>query len=330
MKNPFPSFLVVLVLTCALSGCGQSIWKTAGPRVGPLRDDREKLSYAIGLSIGEEWKKGKRDVDPQAAVRGMDDGFAGNVSGDGAKELTRQLALVQQASQAAHNGNALPGATLPPRDRVSYAMGVNLGMAWRSLHMDIDPGSVDRGLNDFLSGGALQISPDDAKTVVADYGQKFAAQQAEARRQLGEKNKAEAAAFLAGNKTKPGVVELPTGLQYKVLASGSGDSPDYYGWAYVRYRGTLLDGTEVENSSRYGDPFAVSPRTVNEGMSEALQMMKPGAKWEIYVPARLAYGEEGGVGVGPNAALIYQLELISVLPGIPQLTAAQAKEMNKD
>ncbi|MEJ0000820.1 MAG: FKBP-type peptidyl-prolyl cis-trans isomerase N-terminal domain-containing protein [Verrucomicrobiota bacterium] len=155
----------------------------------------------------------------------------------------------------------------PTRLEVSYAVGVNLGSAWKTMHMDVDPGSVARGIDDFASGQKLQMTMDEAKKRITDFGEQFMVQQARSRREAGEKNRQEGQAFLDQNKTKPGVVTLPSGLQYKVLAAGSGASPEPDAWVSVKFQGTLINGKVVDDSSRYGNPCTLCLHSILPGWS---------------------------------------------------------------
>ncbi|HEY0257889.1 MAG TPA: FKBP-type peptidyl-prolyl cis-trans isomerase N-terminal domain-containing protein, partial [Candidatus Methylacidiphilales bacterium] len=233
----------------------------------------------------------------------------------------------QMQTQAASDK---PAANDQLRNRVSYAMGVNLGEAWKMMRMDVDTGCIARGINNFLQGNEQVMTLDEARAVVTQFGEQLAARQEAERKALGDKNRTEGAAFLERNKTRAGVITTASGLQYKVLAEGTGDFAQPDSWVAVKYQGTLLDGTEIDNSQRYSQPCVFSVRSVLPGWSEALQMMKPGAKWQLVLPPDLAYGSQGGLGVGPDATLIYTFELVSILPGRPEPNAEQITQMNKD
>jgi len=141
----------------------------------------------------------------------------------------------------------------------------------------------------------------------------FIAKKQELEKQLGEKNKKEGSSFLAENQKKEGVKTLPSGLQYKVIKSGSGKKPKLDDTVTTHYRGSLIDGTEFDSSYRRGKPVTFPVNQVIPGWTEALQLMEEGAKWELFVPSNLAYGEKGaGNEIGPNATLIFEVELISV------------------
>src|SRR5204863_9102484 len=131
-----------------------------------------------------------------------------------------------------------------------------------------------------------------------------------------EKNTTEGEKFLAENKNKPGVKTTGSGLQYKVLKEGSGTPPKETDTVVVNYRGTLIDGTEFDSSYKRGEPATFPVNRVIKGWTEALQLMKPGAKYQLFIPSDLAYGPGGtGGDIGPNATLIFEVELMSVKPG---------------
>jgi len=204
------------------------------------------------------------------------------------------------------------------KQKFSYAVGMNLATSWKKQEIDIDLDTLVRGLKDATAGKTVLTESEarDAITVVQKElrakAEEKRKQQEEARKQQGEKNKTEGAAFLAENKAKPGVTTLPSGLQYKVLTEGSGESPKATDVVTVNYKGTLTDGTEFDSSYTRGQPATFALNGVIKGWTEAVQLMKPGAKWQIVVPSDLAYGERGsGAKIAPNATLVFEIELIS-------------------
>jgi FKBP-type peptidyl-prolyl cis-trans isomerase len=157
-----------------------------------------------------------------------------------------------------------------------------------------------------------KILEDLQKTLMAKQ-QEQAAKQQEQAKVVSEKNKKDGEAFLAANKKKDGVVTMPSGLQYKVLVAGKGKSPKATDTVTVNYKGTLIDGTEFDSSYKRGKPASFPLNQVIPGWTEAVQLMKEGAKWELYVPSSLAYGERGaGANIGGNATLIFEVELLSI------------------
>ena len=196
---------------------------------------------------------------------------------------------------------------------MSYVIGVDIGKALQKQGMAIDPDLVARGIKDGTSGGKLLMSDPEIQETMMAFQKEMRAKQEEANRQLGEKNKKEGEAFLAQNKTQEGVTTLPSGLQYKVVRAGTGKKPKATDSVVTHYKGTLLNGTEFDSSFKRNQPATLKVNGVIPGWTEALQLMEEGAKWVLYVPAALAYGERGaGPQIGPNATLIFEVELISI------------------
>ncbi len=205
-------------------------------------------------------------------------------------------------------------SALKDKEKLSYSMGVNLGQNFKRQSIDIDPDMLARGIKDSLSGGKTLMSVQEMKETLTAFEQVLMAKQAARMKELGDKNKREGAAFLAENQKKDGVKTLPSGLEYKVIKAGTGKKPKATDTVTVHYKGTLLDGTEFDSSYRRGKPATFPVKGVIPGWTEALQMMAQGAKWQIFVPPQLAYGEQGTPGgiIGPNATLIFEVELVSI------------------
>lgn len=222
------------------------------------------------------------------------------------------IGILLLAGQAFGADEALLGTQ---KDKVSYTIGANLGKGLRQQAVDVDANLVMRGLNDGLSGGKTVLTDQEMRDVMITFQKDMAAKQGERRKVLAEKNKKEGEAFLAENKKKPGVTALPSGLQYKVLKEGKGKTPTATDTVVTHYRGVLIDGTEFDSSFQRKEPAVFSVNGVIKGWTEALQLMKEGAKWQLFVPSDLAYGDRGaGPLIGPNATLIFEVELISVNP----------------
>jgi FKBP-type peptidyl-prolyl cis-trans isomerase FklB len=206
-----------------------------------------------------------------------------------------------------------PFSLKTPKEKASYAMGVNFGAGLRKQSIDIDPAILARGLKDAFSSGKTLLTEDQARAVLTELQNDMRKKQQELAQQLGDANKKEGAAFLEANKTKEGVVTLPSGLQYKVLQEGTGIKPAPTDTVVCNYRGTLLDNTEFDSSYKRGQPASFPVTGVIKGWTEALQLMPVGSKWQLFVPAELAYGDRGaGAQIGPNAALIFEVELLSI------------------
>jgi FKBP-type peptidyl-prolyl cis-trans isomerase FklB len=170
-----------------------------------------------------------------------------------------------------------------------------------------------KGLKDAYGGGKTLLTEEQASQAIADFQKTLTAKKAETMRILSEKNKADGKKFLAENVKKAGVKSLPSGLQYKEITPGKGKSPKAADTVTVHYKGTLIDGTEFDSSYKRGEPATFPVSGVISGWTEALQLMKEGAKWHLFIPPDLAYGERGaGHDIGPNATLVFEVELISV------------------
>ncbi|HXP11173.1 MAG TPA: FKBP-type peptidyl-prolyl cis-trans isomerase [Acidobacteriaceae bacterium] len=203
------------------------------------------------------------------------------------------------------------------KDKQSYAIGLNVG---QSLHRDgivVDPRILVRGLQDAMAGGKVLLTDDQIKTVMTDLKNQVRQEQEAKRLAAAETNKKNGAAFLAANATKPGVVTLPDGLQYKILTAGTGPKPSADDKVVCNYRGMLLDNTEFDSSYKRGQPTTFPVTGVIKGWTEALQQMPVGSKWQLYIPADLAYGDRGQGPIEPNAVLIFDIELLSIVPKTP-------------
>ncbi len=197
-------------------------------------------------------------------------------------------------------------------DSVSYSIGIDIGKNFKKQSIDISAEVLKQGIVDALADTSY-LTDGEMRNVMVNFQKSMAKKVQEKNKVAAEKNKAEADAFFKENKTKKGVVTLESGLQYKVLKSGKGKSPKLSSTVVTNYSGKLLDGTEFDSSFKRGTPFTTKVTGVIKGWTEVLQLMHEGDKWEVYIPADLAYGERGSPPViGPNQALIFTLELLSV------------------
>ena len=223
-----------------------------------------------------------------------------------------------------------PGATTPAPDpgaaaaaadasvlrdekaKSSYALGIEMGNQLKEIR-EVDPDLVSRGLRDALTGDPPLLTEAEQRAALAAVRSEVKARQAESRKQVGAKNKKDGEAFLAANKTKEGVVTLPSGLQYKMLKTGSGEKPTSEDTVVCHYRGTLIDGREFDSTHKRNKPATFALKGVIKGWSEALQLMPAGSRWQLFVPANLAYGVRGSrAGIGPNQTLVFEVELLSI------------------
>jgi FKBP-type peptidyl-prolyl cis-trans isomerase FklB len=198
------------------------------------------------------------------------------------------------------------------KDKVSYTIGVFSGNNLKQQSVDIDPDIMVKGIKDSLSGNKTLLTDQEMREVMTAFQKDMAVKQAEKRLALAEKNKKEGEAFLAENKKKEGVKTLSSGLQYKVIQGGTGKNPKATDEVVAHYRGTLINGTEFDSSYKRNEPATFKLDKVIKGWTEALLMMKEGAKWQIFIPSNLAYGENGAGPIEPNATLIFDIELIKI------------------
>ena len=205
-------------------------------------------------------------------------------------------------------------------DKVSYAIGTQIGNSFKQGGIDIKVGLLVRGLNDVMKDKELLLSQGEMQQIMMAFQMRMQAEQQKKMAEQQELNKIEApknlakgAAYLAANKKKKGVKELPSGLQYKIIKKGKGQTPTADSVVKTHYRGTLIDGTEFDSSYKSNQPVEFPVKGVIAGWTEALQLMKEGAKWELYIPANLAYGERVTPSIPANSTLIFEIELIEIV-----------------
>ena len=200
--------------------------------------------------------------------------------------------------------------------KVSYSYGYFVGMNLRQQGVtDIENNEFVAGLKDALANEDGEMTSEEMQELIRSYGQKSQEKAAEIRKELAEANLEKSQQFLQENKTKEGIQVTDSGLQYKVLEEGSGASPSADDKVTVHYKGTLPDGTTFDSSYERGEPASFPVGGVIKGWTEALQMMKEGSKWMLYIPPELAYGERGAgprSQIGPNQVLIFEVELLEV------------------
>ena len=199
------------------------------------------------------------------------------------------------------------------KDKFSYALGMNLGTSLRKQSVPVDPAILARGLRDSLAGGKTALTEDQARATLMEVQTEMRKKQQEQMQLAGEASKKEGEAFLAANKSKEGVVTLPSGLQYKILTPGTGPKPTASDSVVCNYRGTLINGTEFDSSYKRGQPATFPVTGVIKGWTEALQLMPVGSKWQLFIPSDLAYGERSPAPeIGPDSTLIFEVELLSI------------------
>ena len=200
------------------------------------------------------------------------------------------------------------------KEKASYSIGMNLGRNLKAGALDIDVEMLGKGVRDALSGGEPLLTESETEEVMAAFEKQVRSQQAARAKTLGASNQKQGQTFLAQNKNKQGVKTTKSGLQYKVIKTGKGPVPTKSDTVKTHYRGTLIDGKEFDSSYRRNQPAVFPVMGVIKGWTEALQLMPVGSKWQLFVPASLAYGERGaGADIGPSATLIFEVELLDIV-----------------
>jgi FKBP-type peptidyl-prolyl cis-trans isomerase FklB len=207
------------------------------------------------------------------------------------------------------------------KDKVSYSIGMDIGRNIKRQNLELNVDALSAGIKDAIAGGKTALTDEESREVMNAYRTEMQAKQQSQAKEQGEKNRKEGEAFLAENAKKEGVkthqIKLPNGtnavLQYKVMTAGTGAKPSTNDTVITHYRGTLIDGTEFDSSYKRGEPATFPVTGVIKGWTEALLMMPVGSKWQLFIPSELAYGERGaGRNIGPNATLIFDIELIGI------------------
>lgn len=200
-----------------------------------------------------------------------------------------------------------------PKEKFSYALGMRMGSNLKKQDVPVDPAILERGLKDALAGGKTLLTEQEAQTAMMEVQAELRKKQEAKMQAEGSANKKQGEEFLAANKSKEGVVTLPSGLEYKILKEGTGPKPTASDTVECNYRGTLIDGKEFDSSVKHGGPATFPVSGVIKGWTEALQLMPVGSKWQLFIPADLAYGDRGaGPEIGPDSTLIFDVELVSI------------------
>jgi FKBP-type peptidyl-prolyl cis-trans isomerase FklB len=221
-------------------------------------------------------------------------------------------------------------------DKVSYSIGYSMGQNFKKDEIIVDLELFQQGVEDGFAGGKQALSEDEMRKTMMAFQQKMRAKrqveyrkQMEERKKQGEENKGKGTAFLEENKSKEGVVVLESGLQYKILEKGTGDSPRATDTVKCHYKGTTIDGKEFDSSYGRGEPATFALNRVIKGWTEGLQLMKEGGKWQFFVPSELAYGERGaGQNIGPNEVLVFEVELIEIVK--PETEESKTEEPKEE
>lgn len=222
-----------------------------------------------------------------------------------------------KASTAKKPGNATKSTTAltlkTQKEKASYALGMSIGSGLHRQSLPVDPALVSRGLRDAMGSGKTLMTEDEMKAALQQLRTDVQQSQEAKAHVAGEANRKAGEAFLAANKLKEGVKTLPDGLQYKILQEGTGPKPKETDTVTVNYRGTLIDGKEFDSSYKRGQPTTFPVNGVIKGWTEALQLMPVGSKWQLFIPADLAYGDRApSPDIGPGDTLIFEVELLSI------------------
>ena len=206
------------------------------------------------------------------------------------------------------------------REKLSYSIGLQLGTSLKEIREDVDFSVAVQGMEDSFNDKKLLLTKEEIMKELTAFSKKMQEKQMKIREEqmkkmeaLGKENKKQGEAFLAENKKKKNVVTAKSGLQYIVLRKGEGKKPEATDQVKVHYKGTLIDGTEFDSSYKRGEPVTFPANQVIPGWTEALQLMNVGSKYQLFIPSDLAYGERAaGPQIGPNATLIFEVELLSI------------------
>lgn len=290
LKLPHTLLLTGLLACSALA---QEHPSAAAPTEPP---DRARVSYALGMNMALETRSANVVVDPAVVEKSMKDVMAGKPT-----ELN-DSDLLELLKQARATGLAKEAET--DQHKVSYAMGMRLAVQLKRTGAEVDSQEFGQGLRDVLDGKHTRFSQTEIPTL-------FRQAQTYSQVQLAKKNKTEGETFLARNAKTPGITVLPSGLQYRILEPGTGKVPATNDLIFIKYRGSLPDGREFDHSNH----FLTQPTGGIVGWQQALQRMRVGAKWQLFVPADIGFGQEGEPvhQVGPDATLIYELEMLEIV-----------------
>jgi len=231
-----------------------------------------------------------------------------------AQKATSKKGQKVEAAAAASAAAAKTGVAPESKvDKLSYSIGVNFARQFQTQKIEINPEMLYNAIKTILNGGTPSMTDEQVMNTLQEFEKEMQEKMKGEMKMAAQDNINKGKAWLAENKKKPGVIELPSGLQYEVIKEGSGESPKIDSKVTTHYAGTLLDGTEFDSSLKGGKPATFPVNGVIRGWTEALQLMKPGAKWKLYIPSDLAYGDAGSPpSIGPGETLIFEVELISV------------------
>ncbi len=201
------------------------------------------------------------------------------------------------------------------KDKVSYSIGMNIGSNFKRQGVDVNPDMLVSGIKDALNGAKPKLTDDDMEATMKAFSEDMRGKMQAKQQELATKNKSAGEAYLADNKKKEGWKTTPSGLQYKVVKEGKGDKPKATDTVSTNYAGRTIDGKEFDSSYKRNEPAEFPVNGVIPGWTEALQLMPVGSKWELAIPANLAYGEQAPPEIGPNSVLLFDIELLGIKKG---------------
>jgi FKBP-type peptidyl-prolyl cis-trans isomerase FklB len=244
-------------------------------------------------------------------------GSVAQTSASSSQSSTSSTTTKTAPSAAKHAGTAAkssaPLTLKTQEEKFSYSLGMKMGENLHKQSVPVSPAIFERGLKDGLGGGKTLLTDEEAQAAIMEVQKGMQEKMQAKMKEEGEANKKTGDAFLAENKSKAGVVTLPSGLQYKILKEGTGPKPTASDTVECNYTGTLINGTEFDSSSKHGGPATFPVGGVIKGWTEALQLMPVGSKWQLFIPPDLAYGQRGAGGdIGPDSTLIFDVELLSI------------------
>ncbi|HKN78567.1 MAG TPA: FKBP-type peptidyl-prolyl cis-trans isomerase [Lysobacter sp.] len=281
-----------------------------------LNTDRDKVSYMIGMDVGSSLSPIGSQIDMAAFERAVRNGFEGGkpLIDDATAKKTHEALMARLSSQ---NGQP-PGSVskLPEVSKTDVALlvGADVGRSLKPVKDEIDLPTMMQAVRTTFAKGTLLLTDEEARAIGAAFGERQQARLREETAAAAEKNKTDGAAFLAKNRTQKGVFTTASGLQYMVLRQGAGLRPKPTDKVRVNYEGKLLDGKVFDSSYERGQPAEFSLTQVIAGWSEGVSLMPVGGKYRFWVPADIAYGEQGPPDIGPNATLQFDVELLDIVP----------------
>lgn len=246
--------------------------------------------------------------------------------------IARRAAMVLACVMTVSSAYAKDPADISTEDqKLSYSFGYMAGSSFKdNKDMKLDVEVFLRGVSDRLKDQSPAMTDEEMKNAMSSFQNRMMKVREGEGKQLAEKNKKESDAFLETNKAKKGIVTLPSGLQYEVLKPGTGATPKVDDTVVAHYRATLVNGKEFANTYTKNEPAKFAPKFVIPGWREALLHMKEGAKWRLFIPAELAYGDKGAPPIlAPNVVSIFEVELISVAKTELEEPVVKGKEPSK-